>query len=412
MIRRTCGEVITATVDAKLMGLSPTLPFVTEAAYAALGGAARYELFAAERVEAGPPAIVPASDFYDPSPLAYDFPAVTLTTLRDVVVRGRANILAAPDAVVRHDLVDRRTDETPEEFYNRLTVSADDSLATWAAGDPFEVGYVPEAAVFTDGTAFNYAHWMTEVLPRLAAFVRDPARRAVPLLIDSELHGNLVRSIQLVAGPDVVLHRLTPDAAVRVGVLHNVSPTGYAPFKLRRDGPADFSHGLFGSAALRATIGRLRAAAPAARRGEARPKVFIRRKTAVRSLVNEQEIEDALLRAGFTAIAPERLSLEEQIAVYSNAAMVVGATGAAITNLLFCAPDCPVVVLMPQFRLTAYWYWRRMAAAAGAGTVVHAVGKQIQTLDDPYHPLALHQDFRVEVHDVLAAVETADALRR
>ena len=66
---------------------------------------------------------------------------------------------------------------------------------------------------------------------------------------------------------------------------------------------------------------------------------------------------------------------------------------------------------MPKFRHTAYWYWRRMAAAAGAGPVVHVSGQQINPLEDPYAALAVHADFAVEVRDVLNAVEAAEALR-
>jgi capsular polysaccharide biosynthesis protein len=92
--------------------------------------------------------------------------------------------------------------------------------------------------------------------------------------------------------------------------------------------------------------------------------------------------------------------------------MIVGATGAAFANLIFCPPDCATVVLMPRFRHTAYWYWRRMAAAAGAGPVVHVSGEQIDPIADPFDPLALHRDFRVETRDVLQAVEAAEALVR
>jgi len=412
MIRRTRGEVIIATVDAELMASSLTLPFLTEAAYARRSGAARQELLGGERVEGGAPPMFPATDFYDLSPLRYDFPAMTLTTLRDVLVRGRSNVLTPPDAIVRHDLFDPRTDILPEEFYDRLMPSDGQDEAAWAAADPFSVDYLPEAAAFTDASGFNYAHWMTEVLPRIVAFVQHGGRGGIPLLVDIDLHPNLMRSISMTVGPDVSLHLLRPEDSVRVGVLHNVSPAGYAPFSLRPQSEVAFSHGVFSPSALGEMIGQLRRGVASPPVGELRPKLFIRRRTKLRRLVNEEEIEAALVTRGFVAVEPERLSLEEQIAAFSNAAMVVGATGAAITNVMFCRPDCPTLVLMPRFRQTAYWYWRRIAAAAGAGAVVHVTGQQIDPLDDPFNPVALHRDFRVEVTDVLDAVEAADALRR
>ena len=388
------------------------LPFVTEADYTRWAHVPRQVLYAAEPVEGPAPLAFPAPepDFYALSPLQYDFPAVTLTTLRDVAVRGRSNILTVTEAILRHGLINDAAEVTPEEFYQRLSVSDNRGSATWISTDPFNVDYLPEAAAFTDGVAFNYAHWLTEVLPRIAAFFSDPARAAIPILVDADLHANIMHSIRLVAGPDATILRLAQDQLVRVGVLHNVSPTGYVPFKLRRQEEQPICHGLFGAQALRDMVGRLRRASGAEAVAAPRPKLLIRRNAAMRHIVNEDEIEQALVGQGFTVIEPERLTLEEQVAAYSNAAMVVGATGAAIANVAFCRPDCPTVVLMPKFRETAYWYWRRIAAAAGAGPVVHVSGEQLTSTEDPFHPLAVHQDFRVEVADVLDAVAAADAL--
>ena len=88
----------------------------------------------------------------------------------------------------------------------------------------------------------------------------------------------------------------------------------------------------------------------------------------------------------------------------------MGATGAAMANLMFFQPDCPTVVIMPRFRHTAYWYWRRIAASAGAGPVVHVSGPQPTPTEDPWDALAVHQDFAIEVQDVLDAVDAAETL--
>ncbi len=394
------------------MAQPQTLPCVTEEAYARWAGLEQRVLYAPERVEGGPPLLFPRSDpgFYGAAPLGYDFPAVTLTTLLDVVVRGKANTLSPPEAIVRHQLFDPATAMMPEEFYGRLALMEEFGAASWIPTDPFDVDYLPEAAAFTDGCAFNYAHWITEVLPRIVAFARDGAHAGVPLIVDDNLHPNILRSIELVAGPDVVLYRLAPEELVRVGVLHNVSPTGYIPFKLRPQPLETICHGLFAPQALRETVRQLRQGVTQPAAGEARPRLVIRRNSILRHIVNEPEIEAALAGLGFVTIEPERLSLEEQIAAYSQASMIVGATGAAMANLVFCQPDCPIVVLMPKFRHTAYWYWRHMAAAAGAGPVFHVSGEQIDPLEDPFEALAVHADFAVEVRDVLDAVEAAEAL--
>ena len=113
MIRRTRGGVISAPkveLRIKLVATPQILPFVTEAAYAEWAGAEPRVLYGPERLEGGPPIVFPDGDldYYGAAPLGYDFPAVTLTTLKDVVVRGKSNVLMSPEAIVRHGLLQPR----------------------------------------------------------------------------------------------------------------------------------------------------------------------------------------------------------------------------------------------------------------------------------------------------------------
>lgn len=63
-----------------------------------------------------------------------------------------------------------------------------------------------------------------------------------------------------------------------------------------------------------------------------------RRKTSKTRMRNEARVADFLEARGFTVVAPETLSLEEQIALFANARIIVSATGSAYTNLVFARP--------------------------------------------------------------------------
>lgn len=385
-------------------------PFVDAATYAERAGLARETVHPAERVTAGAVAALPDgdADFYQPGPAVYDFPAVTRTPMRDVVARSLSNLLTTPDAIVRHELMDIAKERPPEEARGEFATARGGQLAAWSPErPPRKVHELAEAGVFTDGTASNYAHWLTEVLPRIVAFLDEDGRAPAPLLIDQLLHANIRRSLDLIA-PEAKIYRVAPEHAVRVDRLHHVSVAGYVPFKLRPQPLEGICHGLFASRALRDATGRLKAAVEPMT-GE-RPKLFVRRTAAIRRLVNEAEIEAAFVARGFTPIEPENLRLEAQVALFSHARMIAGATGAGLINLAFAQPDCPTIVLMPRFRHTAYWYWRRVAAAAGAGPVIHVSGPQVEVIENPFDSLALQQDYRVELADVLEALDRAMAL--
>jgi capsular polysaccharide biosynthesis protein len=228
-------------------------------------------------------------------------------------------------------------------------------------------------------------------------------------VLDANLHENILRSVALIA-PSNPVHLLAASDRLAVERLHHVSVAGYVPYQSRPRPVEQIHHGVFSPAALRRSIGMLREAVGAAADG-GRPRILIRRGARYRRLVNEAEIEAALSARGFTCVATDDLTLDAQVALFSKARMVVGVAGAALANLVFCRPDCPIVVMQPKFQNMASWYWHRMAVAAGAGPVVHVSGPQVEAHPDPWHDRAAHQDYRVELTDLLDAVDVAEALR-
>lgn len=383
------------------------LPLMTTTAYAEREGLEREVLHPAARAPSADPLRLPAEGADDGTgdETSYVFPEVTLTAFRNMAVRGASNFLTARDAILTHDLLDLHRDMPPEFAHRRLAITRNRRLAAWENA-PSSSADVPEAAVFTDHTALNYAHWLTEVLPRIAAFVRDPAARRTPLLLDVGLHDNLVRSIGLLAREGVML-RLRADGVARVGVSHHVSVAGYVPYsQWPRDDMRMSGHGRFSPPALREMVRELRSVVPHSS-GDAPPNVFVRRTSRSRRLLNESDIEAALVARGFVAVEPEKLSFEEQVRLYGQARLVVGASGAAMANLIFCQPDCTAVVLVPRFAHLAHRYWNNMALAAGAGRVIHVTGPQETVHEDPRSALAPHQNFTVELTDVLAGLDAA-----
>ena len=66
-----------------------------------------------------------------------------------------------------------------------------------------------------------------------------------------------------------------------------------------------------------------------------------------RAVANEAEIRTRLARHGFEPIDAGAMSVRAQMAAFTDAEIVVGAHGGALTNLVYCAPGTPVIELMP-----------------------------------------------------------------
>ncbi|MEJ1462574.1 MAG: glycosyltransferase family 61 protein [Candidatus Sedimenticola sp. (ex Thyasira tokunagai)] len=73
-----------------------------------------------------------------------------------------------------------------------------------------------------------------------------------------------------------------------------------------------------------------------------------RKRQKQRLMLNEEQLIEHLEHLGFEIICPELLPHKEQVALFSAAKVVVATTGAALTNLLFCQPECNVIEIRPE----------------------------------------------------------------
>ena len=78
---------------------------------------------------------------------------------------------------------------------------------------------------------------------------------------------------------------------------------------------------------------------------DASPYLFVSRKRTQHRHFNEDEVYALLKEFGFQLVYPEQYSFEEQMSLFHNAECIVGGTGAAFTNLLFCKDGCKVLCI-------------------------------------------------------------------
>ncbi len=212
------------------------------------------------------------------------------------------------------------------------------------------------------------------------------------------MHANLEESLRAVAGDKADIIRLGPEEAARVKRLLITSPTGYIPFDCRGSAKSGHSHGIFSPYAL--TLMGKHLGSVLEKPLPALPtRVFLRRGSLTRTMINEPQIEAKLVSRGFSIIQPESLSFAEQYHLFANAEVIVGATGAGLANLVFCSKSARVVICLSTHPTHKFWYWPNMAAALG-NTVNYVFGPYL----DPAAP-TLHTEFRVDADDVIRAIE-------
>jgi len=204
-----------------------------------------------------------------------------------------------------------------------------------------------------------------------------------------------------VIGKNMGLIGLEKDAHLLVDSLQVVSTTGYIPFQRRPNAKklTDHSDGIFSPAALGEMSCFIRERVSKLVSKSRLKKIFIRRNSEIRNISNAEDVETLLVAEGFIVIEPENLSFIEQVNIFSNCEVVVGATGAAFGNLLFCDSKAKIIILTSDYKNMIYGYWQNMAHAVG-NTVSYVIGESV---DVQSH---LHSNFQINILDIKDAISS------
>ncbi len=136
----------------------------------------------------------------------------------------------------------------------------------------------------------------------------------------------------------------------------------------------------------------------------ARKRIYVARGNAPRRRVlNEAAVEKLLAGHGFTSVNPGAMSFPDQVALFAEAEMVVGAHGAGLTNCVFMAPGGALIELTHDKRVV--WTYHEVAGAAGLNYACIVADAVLNDANDDI----LYADFTVDLDALETAVKAAVA---
>ncbi|MGQ9662788.1 MAG: glycosyltransferase family 61 protein [Kiritimatiellia bacterium] len=199
----------------------------------------------------------------------------------------------------------------------------------------------------------NYYHWTLEALPRLYS-IRDRLAEARVLLC-AELEPFHLQSLELFR-------------PATVGFIRR-DELGYAE-ELLFPTPVNSRYGQHNPTLLREMAAWIRARTPAPANDSAEKLrlYIVRVGDKPRRLANEEEVLDLVGRYGFRPVILERMSVTEQIALFSRAAQIIGVHGAGLSNMLYMTPPSLIVELMNERYHNACYF--NLASALGHKIVI------------------------------------------
>lgn len=244
----------------------------------------------------------------------------------------------------------------------------------------------------------NYFHWLVEILPKLYLYEQLDRKNDLPIIVSEGNHQNMYTLLNLVCSKKRTIIKCKPRVGYRVKrlihlpsvstilSLYDRAPchdTVYIPVGLLKRMVLD----ILSKVNVELNISYTR--------------IYVRRNSTYRNLLNQDVIEKILIENGFTSIDPGCLSVEEQINIFRQASIIVGPSGAAMTNMLWCQPHTKIIVLHSDHPYKKYPYWDALARVAEA-EIRYLAGPRANTVTDYFE---VHDDYTINVDELLTIIQ-------
>jgi capsular polysaccharide biosynthesis protein len=213
----------------------------------------------------------------------------------------------------------------------------------WKAGVPrkkMEARHVPGTYLQTSSEFHaHYAHHFCDILPRLMLYEQQGLLHKVPALLHASGKSVSEQSYRRL-GLDTPDCRYWDETFWKMdGVYFATMPKQFCSWTPES---AAWVRGKFHPGLDEKPVGKKR--------------FYISRRNAVRPALNEDEILAAIKPWGITVVEPERLSLQEQVELFSDAGLIMGPHGAGIQNSLWAPRGCKVLeFISPRYFTGLYW---------------------------------------------------------
>jgi hypothetical protein len=255
---------------------------------------------------------------------------------------------------------------------------------------------IDEAVSVLINYSHNYYHFLYEALSKFQFFNHVDSN--IPLLVDEIVDRTpQFRELLVVFNQDkrkIIFIKRRQKVSVKK--LHHVGLINVIPPNFKDNLKIKCSDVLFESSNLSFIRNKVIYNLPKCNHAK---KIFISRKGASsRRKYNEEEICVFLKERGFDIIVPQEYSIFEQIAIFNNADIIIGGSGAAFTNLIFCNQNAKIFILMKNtFNLSIF------------STLAKFVGCDLQFIEEAknaetFQSKDLHDEFRIDTHQILRAI--------
>ena len=253
---------------------------------------------------------------------------------------------------------------------------------------------IEKGALLSGRNDANWYHWIIEYLPRLHAYEKLPTD--IPLVVSAGMPRNFMRPLELLTNRKVISvdreRTATFDELWVAPPVVQVLDSSHVKFKSGLVVNSDCLRGLRSQ-----LTDKIQPVGPS--------KIFLKRNSEHRGLINQDEVQAAFERLGFTAVEVSSLTFDEQVSVFSAADVIVGAGGAVMANYLFAKPKAKIIALASQ--ASAGFYLPAVIADVAGAEFSYFFGKTAKNVRSFDSRLAwMHSDFVINASAATRAVQS------
>lgn len=204
--------------------------------------------------------------------------------------------------------------------------------------------HIKEGINFVINYSFNYYHVLFELIPKFYYLKQMNINDEIPIIADSKIKDipNFDFLLKLFSGQREIIYinkseQITVDKLYIIPEATIIPPNFIDITLIKRN---DFLFDLEAIEWIREKLLEKTTANLYSKR------IFLSRQNATyRRKCNEGEVFELLRKYDFEKVYPEKMTISEQVSVFNSAEFIVGVSGAAFSNLLFCSKGCNVICL-------------------------------------------------------------------
>ncbi|WP_414159390.1 glycosyltransferase family 61 protein [Pseudomonas sp. BNK-45] len=330
-------------------------------------------------------------------------PRLEIFEISNAMIVGRLDIIFKDRIAVHHNLFDATTHQTPSENVGVTSIDRQkNSINLYLTAQP---NSIKEAFSMIGQCSGNYAHWLTETLPKLAMLDACGEYKDIPIIVDENLHQNMYASLELINVNRREIIKIRAWCPLHVEKLILASQPGYerySPHNLNSKEPPHYIN-RFSPEALCMLKDSIKSSLEP-RFSQKNETIYLARSQKsgnIRHIENITEVESLIAASGIIKIVSDSMSFRDQVTACINAKIIIAPIGASLANMIFCPPGCKLIVLSPYYQDASYFYYTNLSGVLGH-ELYYVLGQQ---KNQELHPA--HRNYYIDTKQLTETLEEA-----